>query len=73
MAKSDSKDGRKDSGRRSQGSESNAGTYVFDKESGKVVKVSDRIPGVSGRKGKGSPGSPGPCGRGACGRGLCEN
>lgn len=49
------------------------GTYVYDKELGKVVKVSDRIPGVSGRgrrKGASAEGV-GPCGRQACGGGRC--
>lgn len=49
-----------------------AGTYVYDKELGKVVKVSDRIPGVSSKKGRGSPkSSSGPCGGGPCGSGAC--
>ena len=51
---------------------SNAGTYVFDAKSGKVVKTSDRIPKVAS-KGKPSPSSSktGPCGRTQCGGGRC--
>lgn len=51
------------------------GTYVFDKEQGKVVKVSNQVPGVSA-KGKGGGDIPSlPCGRaagdacGGCGMG----
>ncbi len=48
------------------------GTYVYDKELGKVVKISDRIPGVSGRGRKSSRPSEamGPCGR-PCGQNRC--
>lgn len=46
------------------------GTYVYDREKGAMVRVSDRVPGVAS-KGKRTP-EPGPsCGRGACGRGGC--
>lgn len=54
--------------------ESEAGTYAFDKASGKIVKISDRIPGVSGRKRSASAGASeeaGPCGRMECGGGVC--
>ena len=52
-------------------SKSNAGTYVFDAKTGKVVKKSDRIPRVSS-KGKSSPSAEtGPCGRTECGGGRC--
>lgn len=48
------------------------GTYVYDKELGKVVKISDRIPGVSGRSRKSGRSSEavGPCGR-PCGQNSC--
>jgi hypothetical protein len=53
-------------------SKSNAGTYVFDPKLGKVVKKSDRIPGVSGRKASPAPASSGGmCGRPQCGGGRC--
>lgn len=54
--------------------ESGAGTYAFEKASGKIVKISDRIPGVSGRKRSASADSSeeaGPCGRMECGGGAC--
>lgn len=56
--------------------ESEAGTYAFDKTSGKLVKISDRIPGVSGRKRApqaDAPGPAGPCGRMECGGGTCAS
>lgn len=46
-----------------------AGTYVYDKELGRVVRISDRIPGLS-RRGRASA-EPGPCGRQACAGGVC--
>ena len=48
------------------------GTYVYDNELGKVVKISDRIPGVSGRNRKsGLPSQAmGPCGR-PCDQNRC--
>ena len=45
------------------------GTYVYDKDLGKVVKVSSRVPKVAS-KGKKSGGQVGPCGR-VCGDGPC--
>lgn len=48
-----------------------AGTYVYDKELGKVVQVSDRIPKVAS-KGRGAAPEAGPCGRSACAR-RCAN
>lgn len=56
------------------GPESKAGTYAYDKASGKLVKISDRIPGVSGRKRAPSADASaqaGPCGRTECGGGAC--
>lgn len=48
------------------------GTYVYDKELGKVVKVSDRIPRVSSKKGRSTAkSSESPCGRSVCGGGGC--
>jgi hypothetical protein len=52
-------------------SESGAGTYVFDPKLGKVVKKSDRIPGVSGKKGSPAPSGPSPRSGGCCGGGRC--
>ena len=46
------------------------GTYVFDKELNKVVKVSDDIPGVSA-KGKQSGGDMEGCDPSSCGNGMC--
>ena len=48
------------------------GTYRYDKATGEVVRVSDRVPKVSS-KGKGSSPSL-PCGRrGPCGGGSCPS
>ena len=50
------------------------GTYAFDKELGKVVKVSTRIPSVSskGKDGFSSDDAPSlPCGRDSCSGGGC--
>lgn len=48
------------------------GTYRYDKETGEVVRVSDRVPKVSS-KGRSAPSSP-PCGRrGPCGGGSCPS
>jgi hypothetical protein len=48
------------------------GTYRFDRKTGKVVRVSDRVPKVSS-KGKASSSSL-PCGRsGPCGGGGCPS
>lgn len=50
------------------------GTYVYDKESDSVVKVSDRIPSVASKKGGGSSmPEMGPCGKptSECGGGSC--
>jgi hypothetical protein len=53
-------------------SKSSAGTYVFDPKLGKVVKKSDRIPGVSGRKTSPAPKrASGPTGGACCGGGRC--
>ncbi|MBI5596034.1 MAG: hypothetical protein HY928_08095 [Elusimicrobia bacterium] len=41
--------------------ESITGKYVYDAKTDRIVKVSDRIPSVSGRRSKSSP-----CGEGAC-------
>lgn len=50
-----------------------AGTYVYDKETSRVVKISDRIPGLSrGGRRKASP-EAGPCGRQACAGGACAS
>ncbi|MDD5304943.1 MAG: hypothetical protein PHS14_17740 [Elusimicrobia bacterium] len=48
------------------------GTYRYDKKTGKIVRVSDRVPKVSS-KGKRSSSSL-PCGRsGPCGGGSCPS
>ena len=47
------------------------GTYVFDKKTGKIVKLSGRVPKVSSKSGKGASDMPGPCGMGPCGGGAC--
>ena len=48
------------------------GTYRYDKKSGKVVRVSDRVPKVAS-KAKG-PSQELPCGRrGPCGGGGCPS
>jgi hypothetical protein len=52
---------------------SSAGTYVFDPKLGKVVKKSDRIPGVSGKKGPKAVSNPQPRSGGCCGGGRCAN
>lgn len=49
------------------------GTYKYDPKLGRVVKVSDRVPGLK-KSGGGSsdPGAEvGPCGRSECGGGTC--
>jgi hypothetical protein len=53
------------------------GTYVYDAELGRVVKVSGRVPGLS-KSSEGSAdvsssddGGPGGCGRGECAGGAC--
>lgn len=57
--------------------ESITGSYVYDPKLGKVVKVSDRVPGVSSKGGKDFPcgadssGGDLPCGQGECGGGSC--
>lgn len=52
-----------------------AGTYVYDPESARVVKVSSRIPGISSRSGGAGEDMPsgeaGPCGRTECSGGAC--
>ena len=48
------------------------GTYRYDKKTGKIVRVSDRVPKVSS-KGKRASSSL-PCGRsGPCGGGSCPS
>ena len=48
------------------------GSYRYDKKTGEVVRVSDRVPKVAS-KGK-SPSSSLPCGRnGPCGSGRCPS
>lgn len=55
--------------------ESAGGTYVYDKELGRVVKISDRVPKVASKGRGGARSSPevGPCGRprSSCGGGRC--
>ena len=46
------------------------GTYVYDKDLNKVIKVSDRIPGVSAKKEGGSVEGL-PCGQSQCHGGTC--
>lgn len=50
--------------------ESGSGKYRFDRKLGRLVKVSDRIPGVSAR-GESAGAEAGPCGRTECGGGSC--
>ena len=45
-----------------QGKEDVTGTYVYDKETGRVVKVSNDVPGVSSRGAKSSSGEAPSCG-----------
>jgi hypothetical protein len=47
------------------------GTYVYDKELGKVVKVSDRVPKVASKSSRRSSPTTGPCGR-VCGGPCAE-
>ncbi len=50
------------------------GTYVYDKDSDSVVKISDRIPSVASKKGSSSSmPDMGPCGKptSECGGGSC--
>lgn len=48
------------------------GTYRYDKETGEIVRVSDRVPKVSS-KGRSTASNP-PCGRrGPCGGGGCPS
>ncbi len=53
------------------------GTYAYDAESGRVVKVSGRVPGLSKSSAGDSnfpasgEGAPGGCGRGECAGGAC--
>ncbi|MDE1976752.1 MAG: hypothetical protein KGL04_11240 [Elusimicrobia bacterium] len=47
------------------------GTYVYDAELGKVVKVSGRVPKVASHGGGSPTGDVGPCGRSACAGGRC--
>ncbi|PIR18812.1 MAG: hypothetical protein COV48_05485 [Elusimicrobia bacterium CG11_big_fil_rev_8_21_14_0_20_64_6] len=48
------------------------GTYRYDKATGQVVRVSDRVPKVSSKGKKSSPSLP--CGRsGPCGGGRCPS
>ena len=51
----------------SKASAETTGTYVYSRELGAVVKVSDRVPGLSKKAGPGP--MPGPaCNPGGCGR-----
>lgn len=48
------------------------GTYRYDKETGEIVRVSDRVPKVSSKGRTASPELP--CGRrGPCGGGRCPS
>lgn len=48
------------------------GTYRYDKKTGQVVRVSDRVPKVSSKGKRSSPSLP--CGRsGPCGGGSCPS
>ncbi|MDP3542720.1 MAG: hypothetical protein Q8T11_09680 [Elusimicrobiota bacterium] len=48
------------------------GTYRYDKETGEIVRVSDRVPKVSSKGKSASPELP--CGRrGPCGGGSCPS
>ncbi len=48
------------------------GTYRYDKKTGQVVRVSDRVPKVSSKGTRSSPSLP--CGRsGPCGGGSCPS
>lgn len=45
------------------------GTYRYDKKTGTIVRVSDRVPKVASKRKSSSPlpcGRRGPCGGGAC-------
>ncbi|MFH2204388.1 MAG: hypothetical protein ABIJ96_14820 [Elusimicrobiota bacterium] len=46
------------------------GRYVYDKELGEIVKVSDEVPGVASKASSGPP--LGPCGR-PCDGGSCPS
>ncbi|MFH1724037.1 MAG: hypothetical protein ABII00_05370 [Elusimicrobiota bacterium] len=65
-------EGREKKGKAQKSGEGISGTYVYDEESGKIVKKSDRIPGVASHAGSGSGSGPdeaGPCG--GCAGGPC--
>lgn len=48
------------------------GTYRYDKKTGQIVRVSDRVPKVSSKGKRSSPSLP--CGRsGPCGGGSCPS
>ncbi|HVA67648.1 MAG TPA: hypothetical protein VNK24_12130 [Elusimicrobiota bacterium] len=47
------------------------GTYIYDAELGKIVKVSDRVPKVASHGGASISQDVGPCGRSACAGGRC--
>ncbi|MEK7232440.1 MAG: hypothetical protein AAB268_01380 [Elusimicrobiota bacterium] len=48
------------------------GTYRYDKKTGKIIRVSDRVPKVSSKGKSSSPSLP--CGRsGPCGGGSCPS
>ena len=46
------------------------GTYVYDRELGRMVQVSEQVPGL--KKGRSPQPSAGPCGKSACGGGRCS-
>ncbi|OGS00576.1 MAG: hypothetical protein A3G41_06565 [Elusimicrobia bacterium RIFCSPLOWO2_12_FULL_59_9] len=54
--------------------QSQTGTYVFDADQGKVVKISSHIPKVaSTHKSEDSGAQTGPCGKTECGGGACAS
>lgn len=62
------KEGKKrNSADRPAGGTSVGGTYVYDKEQGKLVKVSDRVPKVASKRGASSASGM------ACGGGACDD
>jgi hypothetical protein len=54
----------------SESAESPTGVYKYDRALGRMVKISDRVPGRKRRQGSPAP-EAGPCGRSACGGGRC--
>ncbi|MDE2293033.1 MAG: hypothetical protein KGL53_13200 [Elusimicrobia bacterium] len=50
------------------------GRYVYDRKTGRIVKVSDRVPSVASRRSSRPSCGEGPCGSGpCCGGGSCSD